>query len=96
MEVVEVAVALADRAERVPNSATSAQAVSRKFVVPWSTENSALHFTLVPLQDSDCAATELHDPQQRLDFALQFLVRMEVHDTWPENILWTDGAHFTL
>ena len=37
-----------------------------------------------------------HDPQQRLDFALQFLARIEVDDMWPENILWTDEAHFTL
>ena len=38
MEVVdEVAVAVADRAERAPNSATSARAVSRELGVPWST-----------------------------------------------------------
>ena len=37
-----------------------------------------------------------HDPQQRLDFALDFLAGMEVDDMWPENILWTDEAHFTL
>ena len=37
-----------------------------------------------------------HDPQQHLDFALQFLARMEVDDMLPENILWTDEAHFTL
>ena len=37
-----------------------------------------------------------HDPQQRLDFARQFLARMEVDDMWPENIPITDEAHFTL
>ena len=36
-----------------------------------------------------------HDLQQRLDFALQILARMEVDDMWPENILWTDELHFT-
>ena len=59
-----------------------------------SYKNSALHFTLVPFQDLDCAA--IYDPQQRLDFALHFLARVEVDDMWPENILWTDEAHFTL
>ena len=39
---------------------------------------------------------KLHDPQQRLDFALQFLARIEVDDMWPENIPWTDEAHCTL
>ena len=38
MEFVdEVAVAVADRAERAPNSATCARAVSRELVLPWST-----------------------------------------------------------
>ena len=37
-----------------------------------------------------------HDPQQCLDFVLQFLARIEVDGMWPENILWTDEAHFTL
>ena len=36
------------------------------------------------------------DPQQRLDFTLQFLARMKVYDMCPENIVWTDEAHFTL
>ena len=31
----EVSVAVADRAERAPNSSTSAQAVSRELCVPW-------------------------------------------------------------
>ena len=37
-----------------------------------------------------------HDLQQRLHFALQFLARMEMDDMWPENILWSDEAQFTL
>ena len=52
MDVVdEVSVAVADRAEHAPNSATSARAVSRQLGVPWSTVRKIL-------QDSDCAATE--------------------------------------
>ena len=61
MEVVdEVATAVADHAECAPNSATSARAVSHELGVPRSTikKNSALHFTLVPLEDSDCSATQ--------------------------------------
>ena len=43
MEVVdEVAVAVADRAERAPNSATSARAVSRELGIPWSTDRKIL------------------------------------------------------
>ena len=52
--------------------------------------------TLVPLQDSDCAATETPWYAATSWLYLQFLPRMEVDDTWPENILWTDETHFTL
>ena len=47
MEVVdEVAVAVADRAERAPNSATSARAVSREVGAPWSTVRKILRCIL--------------------------------------------------
>ena len=93
MEVVdEVAVALADRGERAPNSAINARAV------PWSTIRQILHCILhwCPYKIHIVQQLKPHDPQQRLDFVLQFLARMEVDDMWPENILWTHEAHFTL
>ncbi|GFT87652.1 uncharacterized protein TNCV_772261 [Trichonephila clavipes] len=36
------------------------------------------------------------DPQQRLDFANEFLLRYDADNDWPLRILWTDEAHFTL
>ena len=44
--VDEVAVAVAHRAERAPNSATSARAVSRELGVPWSTVRKILRCIL--------------------------------------------------
>ena len=90
--------AVAGRAERAPNSAISARAVSRELGVPWSTVGEILRCILLwyPYKIHIVQEVEPHDPQQRLDFALQFLARMEVDDMWPENILWTDEAHLTL
>ncbi|GFV75722.1 uncharacterized protein TNCV_1756501 [Trichonephila clavipes] len=36
------------------------------------------------------------DPQQRLDFANEFLLRYDADNDWPLRILWTDETHFTL
>ena len=33
---------------------------------------------------------------QDLDFALNFLARMQVDEYWPSQILWTDEVHFHL
>ena len=55
---MEVTVAVADRAERALNSATSARALSHEFGSHGRQKISALHFTLVPLQNSDFATTE--------------------------------------
>ena len=95
MEVVE---AVADLAERVPNSSTSARAVSRELGVPWSTVRKILRSILYWYSYKIEIVQQLkpHDPQQSLDFVLQFLARMEVDVMWPENSLWTDEAHFTL
>ena len=35
------------------------------------------------------------DPQQRLDFPNEFLLRYDADKDWPIHILWTDEAHFT-
>ena len=99
MEVVyEVAVAGADRAEHAPNSAASARPMSHELGVPCSTVIKILRCILhwYPYKIQTVQQLKPHDPQQRLDFALHFLARMEVGDMWPENILWTDEAHFTL
>ena len=99
IEVVDkVAVAVADRAEHALNSATSAWAVSRELDVPWSTVTKILRCILhwYPYKIQIVQQLKPHDPQQHLDFALQFLAQMEVDDMCPENILWTDKAHFTL
>ena len=89
MEVVDD-VAVADRA---PNSATSARAVSCELGVPWSIVRKILHCILnwYPYKILIVQQLKPHDPQQRPDFALQFLTRMEMDDMWPENILWTEG-----
>ena len=76
MEVVgEVVVAVADRAERAPNSATSARAVSRELGVPWSTVRKILRCILHWYKIQIVQKLKPHDPQQRLDFALQFLAQ---------------------
>ena len=99
MEVVdELAMAVADRAERAQNSATNARAVSRELGVPWSTVRKILPCILhcYPYKIQIVQQLKPLDPQKRLDFAFQFLARMEVDGMWPENILWIDEAHFTL
>ena len=76
MEVVdEVVVAVADHTERAPNSATNARAVSREVGVPWSTVKRILHCILhsYPYKIQIVQQLKLHDMQQRLEFALQFL-----------------------
>ena len=98
MEVVdEFAVAVTDDAERAPNSATRARAVSHELGVPWSTVRKILCCILqwYPYKIQIVWQLKPHNLQQCLDFALQFLARMEVDDMWSENILWTDEAHFT-
>ena len=95
MEVVDkVAVAVADRAECAPNFATNARAVSCELGVLWSTVRKILRCILhwYPYNIQIVQQLKPHDPQQRL----QFLARMEMDGMWPENILWTDDAHFTL
>ena len=36
------------------------------------------------------------DQNKCLNFAINFLVRIVVHNEWPWNILWPNEAHFTL
>ena len=78
----EFAVALADRAERPPNSATSARAVSHELCVPWATVRKILRCSLhwYPYKIQIVQELKPHDPQQRLDFTLQFLAVMKVDD----------------
>ena len=78
--------AVADRAERAPSSATSARVVTRELGVPWSTVRKILRCILhrYPYKTPIVQQLKPHDPQQRLDFALQFLARMEVDDLWPD------------
>ena len=99
IEVVDdVAVAIADRAECYLHSATSTRAMSLELGAPWSTVRKILRCILhwYPYKIQIVQLLKLHDPQLRLTFALQFLARMEMDDMWPENILWTDVAHFAL
>ena len=72
--------------------------MSCKLGVPWSTVRKILRCILhwYPYKIQIVQQLKPHDPQQRLDFALQFLARMEVDGMWPEYILCTDEAHFTL
>ena len=83
MEVVdEVAVAVTNHAECVPNSATSARAVSHELGVPWSTVRKILRCIIhwYPFKIQIVQQLKHHDPQQCLDFALQFLAQSEVDD----------------
>ena len=66
--------------------------MSREFGVPWSTVRKILPCILhwYPYKIQIVQQPKPHDLQQRLDFALQFLARMEVDDMWSENILCTD------
>ena len=87
-----------DRAERDPISIISARAVSRELGFPWPSVRKILRCFLewYPYKIQIVQQLKPRDSQQRLDFALQFLARMKVDDMWPENILWTNEAHFTL
>ena len=78
--VDEVAMAVADRAERASNSATSARALSRELSVSWSTVRKILHCILRwnLYKNQIVQQPRPHNPQQRLDFALQFRARMEM------------------
>ena len=74
------------------------QTVSCELGVPWLTVRKILLCILYwyPYKIQIVQQLKSYDLQQCLDFALQFLARMEVDDMWLENILWTDKARFTL
>ena len=74
----EVAVAVALCAECDPNSATSAQAVSHELGVPGSKVRKIMRCILhwYPYKIQIVQKLKPHDPQQCLDFALQFLARI--------------------
>ena len=77
--VGKVAVAVADRAECAPNSATSARTVSRELGTPWPTVRKILRCILhwYPYKIQIVQQLKPHDPHQCLDYSLQFMAQMK-------------------
>ncbi|GFU35794.1 uncharacterized protein TNCV_1083571 [Trichonephila clavipes] len=61
-----------------------------------SASSCARYFTCFLYRFKRVQMLEPGDPQQRLDFANEFLLRYDADNDWPLRILWTDEAHFTL
>ncbi|GFU86675.1 uncharacterized protein TNCV_2880951 [Trichonephila clavipes] len=76
----------------------TARGIARVLDIPNSTVRKLLRSVLhmFPYRFKCVQMLELGDPQQRLDFANEFLLRYDADNDWPLRILWTDEAHFTL
>ena len=79
-------------------SVSSAWVVSRDLSLPWSTLRKILKFILkwYPCKISFVYQLNQANPERRLNFATNFLARINVENEGPWNILWSDEAHFTL
>ena len=77
---------------------SSARAISRQLDMPYSTVWKILRKLLkfYPYKISRTQQLLQGDAETRLHFSLTFLARMEVEESWPWNILWSDEAHFHL
>lgn len=76
----------------------TARGIARVLDIPNSTVRKLLRSVLhmFPYRFQRVQMLEPGDPQQRLDFANEFLLRYDADNDWPLRILWTDEAHFTL
>ncbi|GFW45602.1 transposable element tc3 transposase [Trichonephila clavipes] len=76
----------------------TARGIARVLDIPNSTVRKLLRSVLhmFPFRFKRVQMLEPGDPQQRLDFANEFLLRYDADNDWPLRILWTDEAHFTL
>ncbi|GFW37163.1 transposable element tc3 transposase [Trichonephila clavipes] len=76
----------------------TARGIARVLDIPNSTVRKLLRSVLhmFPYRFKRVQMLEPGDPQQRLDFANEFLLRYDADNDWPLRILWTDEAHFTL
>ncbi|GFU34088.1 DUF4817 domain-containing protein [Trichonephila clavipes] len=76
----------------------TARGIARVLDIPNSTVRKLLRSVLhmFPFRFKRVQMLGPGDPQQRLDFANEFLLRYDADNDWPLRILWTDEAHFTL
>ncbi|GBO01987.1 hypothetical protein AVEN_64227-1 [Araneus ventricosus] len=96
--VGDVATALQEASSSSGNSPCTARGISRTLDMPVSTVRKILRNSLqcYPFKITHIQELVPTDLPKREAFALQFLARMDVDNTWPRNILWTDEAHFHL
>ena len=72
--------------------------IARVLDIPNTTVRKLLRSVLhmFPYRFQRVQMLEPGDPQQRLDFANELLLRYVADNDWPLRIVWTDEAHFTL
>lgn len=94
----DVATALVESSHGAVAGSSSARGVARQLEMTPSTVWKVLRKVLkfYPYKISRLQELKPNDTATRLTFALTFLARMEVDDTWPWKILWGDEAHFYL
>jgi hypothetical protein len=76
----------------------SARAVARRTGIPVETVRRTMKIALrlFPYRIHRVHALSAGDMERRYNFAMEFLARVEIDETWFGNILWSDEAHFTL
>lgn len=96
--VSEVATAVVEQSLTNDHGISSARSVSRQLGMSYSTVWKILRkiVKFYPYKISHNQTLLDTDIDRRLSFALTFLARVEVDDSWPWNILWSDEAHFYL
>ncbi|GFS53260.1 uncharacterized protein TNCV_1035691 [Trichonephila clavipes] len=73
----------------------TARGIARVLDIPNSTVRKLLRSVLhmFPYRFKRVQMLEPGDPQQRLDFTNEFLLRYDADNDWPLRILWTDAFH---
>ena len=94
--VEHVATAVVEASSESLHGTVSVPTISHTLDVPYSTIRQIMCRVLnfYPYKIQVVQQLGRLDPDTRKTFALQFVARMAVDDSWPWNILWTDEDHF--
>lgn len=96
--IEDIATAAVDLASQSSFGNASVPAIANEVDMPISTVRKVMRQILryYPYKIQRVQQLIQGDTESRLSFSLQFLARMNVDNSWPWNILWSDEAHFYL
>lgn len=96
--VMDIFNASQEIAKKTPNGECSLRAIASTTNVPVSTVRKAMRSRLdfYPYRLKEVQELLPRDPDQRFQFAANFLARVEANQRWLDRILWSDEAHFYL